>query len=210
MKIDYHCHILPGIDDGAASIEESMLMIRALKDWGFDRVYCTPHITTKFKNTPESIRPAFELLKKAVNAAGIDIDLRMSAEYRLVPETWPQVLEQNWLMPIEDKYILMEFPISKPYKIGNIKPMEEFQKILSMGLTPMLAHPERYLYLTDNDLMSYLEVGVKFQSNYGSLAGLYGKQVRQNVLKLKDEGIISFYGTDLHNTNYVGALTNYF
>lgn len=210
MKIDYHCHILPGIDDGAASIEESMLMIRALKDWGFDRVYCTPHITTKFKNTPESIRPAFELLKKAVNAAGIDIDLRMSAEYRLVPETWPQVLEQNWLMPIEDKYILMEFPISKPYKIGNIKPMEEFQKILSMGLTPMLAHPERYLYLTDNDLMSYLEVGVKFQSNYGSLAGLYGEQVRQNVLKLKDEGMISFYGTDLHNTNYVGALTNYF
>ena len=210
MKIDYHCHILPGIDDGAASIEESMLMIRALKDWGFDRVYCTPHITTKFKNTPESIRPAFELLKKAVNAAGIDIDLRMSAECRLVPETWPQVLEQNWLMPIEDKYILMEFPISKPYKIGNIKPMEEFQKILSMGLTPMLAHPERYLYLTDNDLMSYLEVGVKFQSNYGSLAGLYGEQVRQNVLKLKDEGMISFYGTDLHNTKYVGALTDYF
>ena len=210
MKIDYHCHILPGIDDGAASIEESMLMIHALKDWGFDRVYCTPHITTKFKNTPESIRPAFELLKKAVNAAGIDIDLRMSAECRLVPETWPQVLEQNWLMPIEDKYILMEFPISKPYKIGNIKPMEEFQKILSMGLTPMLAHPERYLYLTDNDLMSYLEVGVKFQSNYGSLAGLYGEQVRQNVLKLKDEGMISFYGTDLHNTKYVGALTDYF
>lgn len=210
MKIDYHCHILPGIDDGASSIEESMLMIRALKDWGFDRVYCTPHITTKFKNTPKSIRPAFELLKKAVNAAGIDIDLRMSAECRLVPETWPQVLEQNWLMPIEDKYILMEFPISKPYKIGNIKPMEEFQKILSMGLTPMLAHPERYLYLTDNDLMSYLEVGVKFQSNYGSLAGLYGEQVRQNVLKLKDEGMISFYGTDLHNTKYVGALTDYF
>lgn len=210
MKIDYHCHILPGIDDGAASIEESMLMTRALKDWGFDRVYCTPHITTKFKNTPESIRPAFELLKEAVNTAGIDIDLRMSAECRLVPETWPQVLEQNWLMPIEDKYILMEFPISKPYKIGNIKPMEEFQKILSMGLTPMLAHPERYLYLTDNDLMSYLEVGVKFQSNYGSLAGLYGEQVRQNVLKLKDQGMISFYGTDLHNTNNVGALTNYF
>ena len=210
MKLDFHSHILPGLDDGATCIEESLMLAKALKHWGFERVICTPHITTKFRNTPESIKPAFEYLQEALKQQGLNLDIRMSAEYRLVPETWPEVLEKNWLLPIEDKYILMELPISKPEKMQNIKPIEEFRKVLSLGLTPVLPHPERYFYLSHEELMSFADAGVMIQCNYGSLAGLYGESVRKNVQKIISEGIVSFYGTDLHNAHYVEVLSEWF
>ena len=210
MKIDYHSHILPALDDGATCIEDSLMLAKALKDWGFDRVTCTPHITNLHRNTPDTIRPAFELLQEELKSNGVDLEIRMSAEYRLVPQTWPEVLEKNWLMPIEDKYILMELPISKPEQMKDIKPIEEFKRIISMGLTPILPHPERYFYLSQRELMSYVDAGVKIQCNYGSLAGLYGDTVEQNVRNIISEGIVSFYGTDLHNEHYVKVLTEWF
>ena len=210
MKIDYHSHILPALDDGATCIEDSLMLAKALKDWGFDRVTCTPHITNLHRNTPDTIRPAFELLQEELKSNGVDLEIRMSAEYRLVPQTWPEVLEKNWLMPIEDKYILMELPISKPEQMKDIKPIEEFKRIISMGLTPILPHPERYFYLSHRELMSYVDAGVKIQCNYGSIAGLYGDTVEQNVRNIISEGIVSFYGTDLHNEHYVKVLTEWF
>lgn len=210
MKIDYHSHILPALDDGATCIEDSLMLAKALKDWGFDRVTCTPHITNLHRNTPDTIRPAFELLQEELKSNGVDLEIRMSAEYRLVPQTWPEVLEKNWLMPIEDNYILMELPISKPEQMKDIKPIEEFKRIISMGLTPILPHPERYFYLSHRELMSYVDAGVKIQCNYGSLAGLYGDTVEQNVRNIISEGIVSFYGTDLHNEHYVKVLTEWF
>lgn len=210
MKIDYHSHILPALDDGATCIEDSLMLAKALKDWGFDRVTCTPHITNLHRNTPDTIRPAFELLQEELKSNGVDLEIRMSAEYRLVPQTWPEVLEKNWLMPIEDKYILMELPISKPEQMKDIKPIEEFKRIISMGLTPILPHPERYFYLSHRELMSYVDAGVKIQCNYGSLAGLYGDTVEQNVRNIISEGIVSFYGTDLHNEHYVKVLMEWF
>ena len=208
--IDFHSHILPGLDDGATCIEDSIYLAKSLKDWGFNRVTCTPHITTLHPNTPNQIKHGFELLRQALADTGTNLDIRMSAEYRLVPETWPDVLKNNWLMPIEDRYILMELPISKPEKMGYIKPLEEFRKVISMGLTPVLPHPERYFYLKWKDLMSYVDAGVKIQCNYGSLAGLYGDKVRQRVDHIISEGIVSFFGTDLHNEHYVKVLSEWF
>lgn len=210
MKLDFHSHILPALDDGATCIEDSLMLAKALKDWGFERVTCTPHITDLHRNTPGTIGHAFEYLKEEIEKHEIGLDIRMSAEYRLVPQAWPEVLEKNWLMPIEDKFILMELPITKPEQMGYIKPLEEFKRIISMGLTPILPHPERYFYLSRKELMSYAEAGVKIQCNYGSLAGLYGEAVEQNVRSIIDEGIVSFYGTDLHNAHYVKVLTEWF
>ena len=210
MKLDFHSHILPGLDDGATDIENAVELAVAMKQWGFERITCTPHITNKFRNTPESIKKAFEQLQEALYIKGVDLDLRMSAEYRIVPETWPKVLEKNWLMPIEDKFILTELPIFDPSDIGGLKPIEEFKKIIAMGLTPLLPHPERYFYLSKKELMSYLEAGVKIQSNYGSLAGLYGDNAKQNVLNLINEGLVSYYGTDMHNLHYVNVIGQWF
>lgn len=210
MKLDFHSHILPGIDDGATDLANAVELASAMKDWGFERITCTPHITNKFRNTPDTIRPVFEELQEALHVRGVNVELRMSAEYRLVPETWPEVLEKNWIMPIEDKFLLMELPIFHPEDIGDIKPLEEFKKVISMGLIPLLPHPERYFYLSRRDLMSYLEAGVKIQSNYGSLAGLYGDTAEQNARCLVDEGLVSFYGTDMHNLHYVKVIGQWF
>ena len=210
MKVDLHSHILHGLDDGATTINDAILLAKALKEWGFERVTCTPHINAKFPNSPDTIKPAFDSLTAALEAEGVDLELKMSAEYRLVPQTWPEVLKNNWLMPIEDKYILMELPISKPEKMGTIRPIEEFKKILSMGLIPILPHPERYFYLSQKELMSFVEAGALIQCNYGSLAGLYGQEVQDRVQNIISEGIVSFYGTDLHNETYVKVLSKWF
>lgn len=210
MKLDFHSHILPGLDDGATDIDNAIELASAMKSWGFERVTCTPHITNKFRNTPETIRPAFELLQEEIDKRNIGLEIRMSAEYRLVPETWPEVLEKNWLMPIEDKYVIMELPIFNPEDIKDLKPLEEFRKVISMGLTPLLPHPERYFYLSRKDLMSFLEAGVRIQCNYGSLAGLYGETAEQNARSLVEEGLVYCYGTDMHNTHYVKVMGEWF
>ena len=210
MKLDFHSHILPGLDDGATDIEDAVAMVSAMKDWGFERITCTPHITNKFRNTPETIKRAFEELQEALYVRNIEVDMRMSAEYRLVPETWPEVLEKNWLMPIEDRFILMELPIFNPEDIKDIKPLEEFRKVISMGLTPLLPHPERYFYLSEKELTEFLEAGVRIQSNYGSLAGLYGEKAENNVRHLVEQGLVSYYGTDMHNLHYINVIGQWF
>lgn len=206
MKLDFHSHILPGLDDGATDPEDSLRLLSAMAGWGFERITCTPHINAKYRNRPEEIRREFERLEEAAAVRGINVELRMSAEYRLVPETWPEVLERNWLMPIEDRYILMELPISKPQEMGWIKPLDEFRKVISMGLTPVLPHPERYFYLSRRELLGFVEAGVVIQSNYGSLAGLYGDTAEQNARNLVEEGLVSLYGTDMHNEHYVKVI----
>ena len=210
MKLDFHSHILPGIDDGATDMNNTVELATALKDWGFERVTCTPHITNKFRNTPETIRPVFESLQEELYVRGISLDLKMSAEYRIVPETWPEILDKGWLMPIEDRFILTELPIFNPEDIGNLNPLEEFKKVISLGLTPLLPHPERYFYLDRDDLMRFIDAGVKIQSNYGSLAGLYGEEAKLNAMKLVDEGLVSYYGTDMHNLHYVEVMGKWF
>ena len=113
-------------------------------------------------------------------------------------------------MPIEDRFILMELPIFNPEDIGDIKPIEEFRKVISLGLTPLFPHPERYFYLPEDELLRYLDAGVKIQSNYGSLAGLYGEKAQQNARDLADRGLVSYYGTDMHNMHYIDVIGQWF
>jgi tyrosine-protein phosphatase YwqE len=207
MKIDYHSHVLPGLDDGATDLQNAVELVSAMKSWGFEKITCTPHINALYRNTPDTIGRAFDLLQEAV---GDDVMLAMSAEYRLVPETWPEVLEKNWIMPIEDRFILTELPISHREEMRHIKPIEEFKKLLSMGLTPILPHPERYFYLSHDELLEFVEAGVVIQCNYGSLAGLYGIAARDRARALVAEGIVTMYGTDMHNLKYVDVMGRWF
>ena len=92
----------------------------------------------------------------------------------------------------------------------HIKPIEEFKKLLSMGLTPILPHPERYFYLSHDELLEFVEAGVVIQCNYGSLAGLYGIAARDRARALVAEGIVTMYGTDMHNLKYVDVMGRWF
>ena len=210
MKIDYHSHVLPGIDDGATTLENAVELVSAMASWGFERICCTPHINALYRNTPSVIERTFDELQEALYKHSVHVQLAMSAEYRLVPETWPEALEKNWIMPIEDKYLLTELPISHREDMREIQPLEEFRKIISMGLTPILPHPERYFYLSHDELIEFADAGVMIQCNYGSLAGLYGIEARDRARALISEGLVSFYGTDMHNLKYVEVIGNWF
>ena len=75
MKLDFHSHILPGLDDGAVDIDDAVALVSAMKDWGFERLTCTPHITNKFRNTPQTIRKAFEELQEALYLQNVQIEM---------------------------------------------------------------------------------------------------------------------------------------
>ena len=155
-------------------MEESIGLAGRLVGFGFRRAVCTSHRTRKYQNTPDIVMGACRALKEELDRNGIDMELVPSMEYRLIPETWPEVLEKDWLLPWEGNHILVELPIHDPAKIGDIVPEEEIPKLVDKGLRPVLAHPERYLYLDMDRYLSLKGAGALFQRNVGSMEGLYG------------------------------------
>ena len=98
MKVDCHCHILPCLDDGAQSLEESVFLAGKLASWGYERVVCTSHSSFLYRNTPKTVTSACELLRKELLERGISLELVPPMEYRLIPETWVDVRENWWLL----------------------------------------------------------------------------------------------------------------
>ena len=201
-KTDCHCHILPGLDAGAGSLEESVALARRQVSWGFRKAVCTSHRVGKYPNVPDVVINTCQMVQEELNKREIPLELTPSMEYRLIPETWPETLEKGWLLPWEGNHILIELPIHKASRIGNIVPEDEIKRLLDMGYQPVLAHPERYLYLTTERYHSLKDAGVLFQRNVGSLEGLYGEAVSVRCEALMAEGLYEVIGTDLHNERY--------
>ena len=199
---DCHCNILPLLDDGATCLQDSVLLARYQVKWGFRKAVCTSHRTRLYPNEPETVVRACQGLQEELIRQEIPLELTPSMEYRLIPETWPEVLEKGWLLPWEGKHILLELPISRPAQMGNIVPEDEIKRLLDMGYQPVLAHPERYLYLTLERYHSLKEAGALFQRNIGSLEGLYGEAVSIRAEALLAENLYDLQGTDLHNERY--------
>lgn len=209
MLTDCHCHILPALDDGAWSIEESVLLAQKQAEWGFERVVCTSHRTALYRNTPEAVIAACDALGEELYRQGIHLDLVPSMEYRFVPETWPDTLKNGWLLPWEGNHILVELPISDGSKVGNIVPEDEIKNLIADGYQPVLAHPERYLYLDMDRYLSLKEAGALFQRNVGSMEGLYGSVVSKRAKMLASEGLYDLIGTDLHSLNYASFFDSF-
>lgn len=199
---DCHCHILPGLDDGAGSLDESIALARRQVSWGFRNAVCTSHRVGKYPNVPEVVIATCKRLQEELDKRNIPLELTPSMEYRLIPETWPETLEKGWLLPWEGNHILIELPIHKASRIGNIVPENEIKRLLDMGYQPVLAHPERYLYLDMDRYHSLKDAGTLFQRNVGSLEGLYGEAVSVRCEALLDENLFDIIGTDLHSEHY--------
>lgn len=209
MYVDCHCHILPSLDDGAGSMEESVRLARKQVSWGYQRAICTSHRNRLYRTTPAMVIDACDLLREELERRGIPLELVPSMEYRLVPETWPETLEKGWLLPWEGNHILVELPISDGTKVGNIVPEEEIRKLVAAGYQPVLAHPERYLYLTPDRYESLKEAGALFQRNAGSIEGLYGPAVSARARDLAARGRYDLLGTDLHNGRYAAFFDSF-
>jgi protein-tyrosine phosphatase len=201
---DIHSHLIPGIDDGCKTMEESVSLIQSLVKLGFKKLVTTPHIMSdSYKNTPEIILAGLEELKAAVAANGITVSLEAAAEYYL-DEEFTKLTRQKKLLTIAQKYVLFEISfINLPDNLtGAI-----FDLIVS-GYTPLLAHPERYPYWfrKPDEYKKLKEAGVLFLLNTNSLSGYYGEAVKKTAQLLVDENMVDFIGSDLHHTRHLAAL----
>ena len=201
-RTDCHCHILPGLDDGSRSMEESVALARRQVSWGFRKAVCTSHRVSLYPNEPTAVITACNNLQEELKKQGVQLELTPSMEYRLIPDTWPEAVEKGWLLPWEGNHILIELHISKPSRMGSIVPEDEIKRLLDMGYQPVLAHPERYLYLDMDRYHNLKASGALFQRNIGSQEGLYGEAVSVRAEALLEDGLYDIIGTDLHNEKY--------
>ncbi len=174
---------------------------------GFSRFICTPHVIgDMFRNTPETIGNALTVLKNAVAAEGLDVQLSAAAEYLLDDHFLELMRNDERLLMLRENYILTEISFSTaPDNLEKIS----FQ-LVNSGFQPLLAHPERYLYYHKRpDIYNRLkELGFLLQVNLLSLTGYYGKPTAKAALYIIENDLADFVGTDLHHINHLQALAD--
>lgn len=197
IQADMHSHILPGIDDGSKSIEESINIINGLIDLGYSQLLCTPHVMHDFyRNSTETIEYGLNNIKEELLKRSINIKIEASAEYYFDEELLKRVSERDIITFGKEKYILFEFSYFNEHQ-GIFEGVTD---MIQAGYTPVLAHPERYPYYVMN-LSKYDKLkgmGVKFQLNLLSFSGYYGDSAIHGVNYLIDKGYVDFIGTDIH------------
>ncbi|WP_144606132.1 tyrosine-protein phosphatase [Algoriphagus algorifonticola] len=205
LQADMHSHLIPGIDDGSKSIEESLDLVRRLSQYGLRKIITTPHIMSEYyRNTPEIIQMGLEDLRKAVKNEGIEIEIDAAAEYYMDEIFLEKVKAGEELLTFGDNYILVETGfINRPQML-----LEIFFHLEMAGYKPVFAHPERYQYLVaDKDLLQDLiDRNIIFQINLLSLTGFYSKQVKDFAETLLEKANVRFFGTDCHNSRYLDML----
>ncbi len=206
LGTDIHSHFIPGIDDGAQTLEQSMEMLRAMADLGYRKVVTTPHsMADGYKNSPEIILGGLEKLRAEVLRQGIPIAVEAAAEHYLDHELEQRVLKREALT-FGDGFLLFELPfIGEPAMLRHVV----FQ-MQTHGYKPVLAHPERYNFWY-NDFTKFEELkdrGVFFQLNLIALSGAYGPQAKQIAERMIDAGYYEFLGSDCHSMHHIQAIHN--
>lgn len=232
--IDYHCHILPGIDDGPSTLDESIQMARLLSEAGFTSVYCTPHLIRNLYDASHAdVQRSIKTLQAELDRKGIALRLLAGREYYLDNHCHEYL---NDLMPLEGtRYLLIEIPSGSHQSMI----LDIITAIMRKGFIPMIAHPERCRILANHqshkipkslgffsrntirgrieqeysyyriDLLDWLfgcECG--FQCNVGSFAGMYGRSIREGAKRFWQQKVYTHYGTDAHSTEFLVKLTS--
>lgn len=203
--IDIHSHLLPGIDDGAKDMEDSIRLISKMASYGISNFVTTPHVLGNvYPNTSETIKEKLEevraeLLHRNLN----DIHLRAAAEYML-DEAFAERLAKDDILTIKDQYVLVEMS----YFSAPLNLFEILFEIQLKGYKPILAHPERYNFYHNNFQQFYKlkQAGCLFQLNLLSLTAQYGKNVQKIANQLLKENLYDFAGTDTHHLQHLALL----
>lgn len=189
--IDYHSHILPNVDDGVKTIEESLAILSLYESWGVKEVYCTPHIMEDIPNTTSDLKERFSALQQTYNGS---IKLHLAAEY-MIDMLFTERLNAKDLLPLGNDHLLVETSyFSAPSYFNSV-----IDAIKSEGLWVVLAHPERYTYMKEKDYIRLKEQGIKFQLNLHSLWGAYGTSAQTKAEQLLSKGMYDICGTDIHH-----------
>lgn len=202
FQTDIHSHILPGIDDGSPDIETSLQLVKGIYDLGIRKTVATPHvIADMYRNTPETIHAALELLKSACVAADIKIEISAAAEYLLDDYFFKLLQEDSPLLCIHKNIILTE----QSFMSSSSNLNEIAFSIMTKGYRPIMAHPERYIFYHNNyENYGHLkDMGFYLQVNLLSLTGYYGKAVAKAAKYILDNDLADFVGTDMHHYRHL-------
>ena len=203
--IDLHLHILPGIDDGSGSIEESVKMARKLAGLGFNGVFCTSHYIADSpqvadNQTKNRLR---EKLQAELDKAGIKLKLMPGNEIYIDPKMVDYLakgkascLGGELNSRKKHQHVLFELPFYA--EVSYLRDI--IFELKAKGLVPVLAHPERYLFIQKRKevIFEIVKLGVKLQSNYGSIVGQYGGKAKKIMKFLLKNRLVSYLGTDIH------------
>ena len=196
IKTDIHSHLIPGLDDGVENIDEALEIIRSMISFGYRKLITTPHIMIDaYPNSSDYIKTEFNKLKQEVENAKLDIELDFAAEY-YVDKHFEELIDQGDILTLGDKHVLFEFSyLNRPINYKNV-----LIKLFEKGYKPILAHPERYIFLQNNkkEYDELKDMGVEFQLNMFSLIGAYDRASQYHARRLIEKGMVDYIGTDIH------------
>ena len=200
--IDIHNHLLNNVDDGARDVIESITSLKLAEEAGFTDIILTPHyIENYYENSIERMEPKIDELKTKLRDNGVDISVHMGNEV-YISDSIVKLMENGEVCTLAGSaYFLFELP--QKNKILNLNGIIE--QIKEQGCIPVLAHPERYLFVQQNPnvLKDFIKNGVIMQSNYGSIIGQYGKEAQKTIIKMLKSNMVHILGTDTHRSGYI-------
>lgn len=204
LKTDMHSHLIPGIDDGSKTMDETIAMLLKFKELGYKKVITTPHIMSDFyKNTPEIILAGLNEIREEIKRINLDIEIEAAAEYYFDETLFTRLKEKDF-MTFAGNHVLIEFSFSSiPQGYETL-----FFDMLMNGYKPVIAHFERYNFFHGSieQAQFWRENGLYIQMNINSLTGHYGPGVKKQAEMLVDSGLIDFIGTDCHRIDHLNIV----
>ena len=201
--IDIHSHLLPGIDDGAKTFEDTLSLTKALQGFGVSEFITTPHIIQHvWDNTHEQILAKSATAILALEKNNITVPFKAAAEY-LMEDQFVHLFQAGELLTLKDNYVLVEMSyINAPIQLYSI-----LFDLQVAGYIPVLAHPERYLFYQNNfnEYAKLKKAGCLFQLNLLSIVGYYGTGIMKTAEQLLQKGMYTYVGSDVHHNNHIAA-----
>jgi protein-tyrosine phosphatase len=206
LSVDMHSHLLPGLDDGLQTLDQTIGFMQHLQKMGYQKLICTPHILSDLHpNTPDTILPKLDLVRHELAKKNINIQVEAGAEYMIDLDFEKLIDSGKPLLTFgSQNYILIE--------MSYLAQSPNFEKIIfnlqMKGLKPIFAHPERYTYFHGkfSQYERLIELGCLLQVNLLSLSGFYGKEVKRSADLLFKKNMVSFLGTDMHHERHMTLL----
>jgi tyrosine-protein phosphatase YwqE len=204
INVDMHSHLIPGIDDGAKTMEQSVEMIKKFASLGYKKIVTTPHVMSDFyRNTPEIILSGLENVRAELKKQHVDIEFFAAAEYYLDQEFVEKVKTKE-VLSFSGNHVLFELSFSAEQPNVN----EAIFELISNGYQPILAHVERYSFYQNriDRIKEIREKGTLLQMNINSLSGHYGPDVKKLAEKLIDLELIDVISSDCHRIDHLDTL----